>query len=1118
MKIAHTADIHYSVKNAVKALKSLKEIREFLEANPDIKALIIAGDLFDEEIANSFRGGLPDLQLAIFRILQLVPIIAVEGTPTHDIPGSYEALSEMRVGENKFHLLKFGKSVTIEDTLFLGLPEPSKAWLLKDSESGKDESAQIITEQMREILLGIAATIKEHKGKSVFVYHGEVSGAVMQNGYKSEHTDVTIGPSDLDMLNADYIALGHIHIGQHVAKNAYYSGSAFPVNWGELDKKRFLVSDLDAWPTIHFFSHPTKHKVSMEITEESTTNGFAQEIHEHICEIPSMSEIWLDITSDEKMAKRMDRQYLLKMLLEEGAAPGSRVTIKLKTTEMTRAAEIVESKVLRDKVRVYADNNGDLVQEDILELANQLEEIATKTGKVSAGYEWEINKIRLRGAIGILRGQLKDEIVIDFSQYDSDLIALVADNGRGKTTLMENMHTFPCFLTRSGTLQSQFCLKDSARDIHMTNKLTGDKYRFLMNIDGATESGGVEYFIYKNDAPITNGRKADYESKIKEMFGSLNLFVKSVFVPQKPPKGYPELCDATKGEKKAIFAELAGLDYLQAYSDTAKEKAAELESEIISKKAELRVYEQLESTLPGLKEKVRELKTQLDEAVFAREKMREQLPTLVKNTTDALQFKIENEKNAATLQSVQSQIKTVEASMTQKANECEELESVLVMAPEIGQQIEDFEVLEKAMNKTLESINDEQKKLSVKQLAYSEYEKKYIEARADKQNIISAMNNAIKVKEAKKEALLEKINQTVTCPECGTVFTPENDLKTLQEAVYEIDKEIAGFKKDIIAETEAQQKIVMTIEKPDEIKYWDLKKAFGELKKQWSLIDIKALREKLQASISAKEVLAEHGKSLSDLSNQLKILTEESTQLLSLVDENADSKYSKAVYAEEARRKSIEDMSGNISLMNGALASSLERVEEAEKQINSIATLKEEVASSEKLISNWKYLSKACGKDGIQALELDALSPEIAMEANELLCASYGDRYTIKFKTTKDSGSGSRAKQIEDFLIFVYDSTDGWEQEISTLSGGEYVWIRKAIYDAFGVIRARNINLKFLTCFQDEADGALDADNKRKYIRMIEETHRKEGRTHTILITHSEEAKALIGQKIDLNK
>src|SRR5437762_11824166 len=60
--------------------------------------------------------------------------------------------------------------------------------------------------------------------------------------------------------------------------------------------------------------------------------------------------------------------------------------------------------------------------------------------------------LTLKGFRGIRDGLGRDEIELDFVQLagDAQLIAIVGSNGRGKTTIMDNMTPFPIMPSRAG--------------------------------------------------------------------------------------------------------------------------------------------------------------------------------------------------------------------------------------------------------------------------------------------------------------------------------------------------------------------------------------------------------------------------------------------------------------------------------------------------------------------------------------------------------------------------------------------------------------------------------------------------------------------------------------------
>ena len=225
----------------------------------------------------------------------------------------------------------------------------------------------------------------------------------------------------------------------------------------------------------------------------------------------------------------------------------------------------------------------------------------------------------------------------------------------------------------------------------------------------------------------------------------------------------------------------------------------------------------------------------------------------------------------------------------------------------------------------------------------------------------------------------------------------------------------------------------------------------------------------------------------------------------------------------EAATAARDERQGKVQELRERRAGYAARIEELEAQIaqlhekrTELGAMAEKITQLQQTAVDWRVLEQACGRDGIQALELDALAPNIAEVANRILQAAYGSKFFIEFRTTRMSGAGSRTKQIETFDIFVLDNEDGTEQTLETLSGGESVWIKGAIYEAFGIIRGRNTGLKFLTAIKDEADGALDPAARERYCRMLEKAHDESGQHQTIIITHSREIQEMIQQTIDI--
>jgi exonuclease SbcC len=283
-------------------------------------------------------------------------------------------------------------------------------------------------------------------------------------------------------------------------------------------------------------------------------------------------------------------------------------------------------------------------------------------------------------------------------------------------------------------------------------------------------------------------------------------------------------------------------------------------------------------------------------------------------------------------------------------------------------------------------------------------------------------------------------------------------------------------------------------------------------------IQISSVRDLL---VKAQEASIRIDGMTKQIADKIMLLDKETSEMETLkkqADYEASEKLNKA-------QAELENLTEQYTTINADIARNETIIENTKKTLAEIKEKEHQLLDIGKVIedakaeaADWEVISKAFGKDGIQALELDALAPGIFDTANRILASAYGDRFRIEIKTTRMGGTGKKTKQIEDFLIYVIDSEDGEAVLLDDKSGGEAVWIKRAIYDAFAIIRKRNTDFAFLTCFQDETDGALDSAAKTAYCRMLEAAHAESKLRHTVIITHSDEVKAMIDQKINMEE
>ena len=88
-------------------------------------------------------------------------------------------------------------------------------------------------------------------------------------------------------------------------------------------------------------------------------------------------------------------------------------------------------------------------------------------------------------------------------------------------------------------------------------------------------------------------------------------------------------------------------------------------------------------------------------------------------------------------------------------------------------------------------------------------------------------------------------------------------------------------------------------------------------------------------------------------------------------------------------------------------------------------------------MTNWDYLRIACSKDGMRAHEIEAVAPMITKNSNDLLSLTFGPNFSVRFETQDEDG--------REVLNIIVISADGSETPLQVKSGGEKVWILKAL-------------------------------------------------------------------------
>lgn len=252
LRVLHLADLHpnnsatFAGKLVLdpatgqnQALTDLDRSLEFVfttATHPDTRCdlAVIPGDLFDSPRPHSNEVRVISAFLAA--LADEMPVVIEPGN--HDLsqnPLDASALECLRGLPIHIFTRPETRLLTIngQPVRVFGLPYPSKARLLANEEH-KDKSPEEVTALINHGLAAIlrAFTLQIEPGvPSILLAHGSVSNAKVGDQPRSLAHDILI-PLE-ECLAFTYTALGHIHQGQQVSDNAWYSGSLMRNGFGE---------------------------------------------------------------------------------------------------------------------------------------------------------------------------------------------------------------------------------------------------------------------------------------------------------------------------------------------------------------------------------------------------------------------------------------------------------------------------------------------------------------------------------------------------------------------------------------------------------------------------------------------------------------------------------------------------------------------------------------------------------------------------------------------------------------------------------------------------------------------------------------------------------------------
>lgn len=194
--------------------------------------------------------------------------------------------------------------------------------------------------------------------------------------------------------------------------------------------------------------------------------------------------------------------------------------------------------------------------------------------------------LTLKGFRGIRDGLGRDELTLDFQKLadGAQLVALAGMNGRGKTTIMDNMHPYLRMPSRAPVAgpggfayYEHVCLSENEKELiwehdgaryrsHVVIRLNG-KRRTEAFLFAGDRSGWKPFGL--EDGTVSDGKVDTYERCVATICGSADTFFTSVFSAQ----AKRQLTAYKNAEIKTLLADLLGLEEIRALGQKASETA-----------------------------------------------------------------------------------------------------------------------------------------------------------------------------------------------------------------------------------------------------------------------------------------------------------------------------------------------------------------------------------------------------------------------------------------------------------------------------------------------------------------------------------------------------------------
>lgn len=364
MKIFHAADIHYCLKHLEWVDKAFNmAIDNAIEQKAEVA--VIAGDLFDK--ATQLHDPSSDACFkAIKRLANHMPVLVLQGTFSHDKPGSLSPIRSLHsnifvsdkiqqvqlLGNGEWQVFKMGdKPEGI--ALFSTLPSINKGEIA--AAIGGENASTEVSGLVEDLCIGWSVHNKMARKAeipTIMVAHGTVNGCITECDHAMVSQDHEFSTGSMYAASANATMLGHIHAHQHwenelsPGQRIAYPGSITKLIHGHKGETGFIMWDVTP-DSSSFDFHPTPSKNQIDILYEGAPD--MDDLEKRSRDIPDGSYIRVRWVIDEEYRASIDKQAMRDLFptANEVKLEGRVNLIQRRRAEGISEATTIEAKLVK---------------------------------------------------------------------------------------------------------------------------------------------------------------------------------------------------------------------------------------------------------------------------------------------------------------------------------------------------------------------------------------------------------------------------------------------------------------------------------------------------------------------------------------------------------------------------------------------------------------------------------------------------------------------------------------------------------------------------------------------------------------------------------------------------